>query len=490
VKRQIAILCMVLMARFAGADLNLRQLWSVDLQEGVQIGTIWRDQDDRACALVATRSRVLVVSDREVLWRGPENGMTVTAAARIPYESGAQIVWNAVEPVPRGQNTGWSYLYRYDAETFDSLSRMPLVQYERNQEGMFAEQRNCRFLTATRSMLEDSLQPLYIFNTYVMGFRSEYAYTNGNFYDILGDSLWLRAACGQPIEMKRTSTTDDGRDGIVLAWKSSEWTPENPEYGDYSNGIRHYGRQRSRLRTLAFRPDSDREHSPLFLNLYGMTVAPIDGHECAFVVYSDTIRLWIAEISLPELEIIRRVPFEYSIRHLNALEWFSGDSSGVALIGLEQGRFLAFNARNFRLVGEAFAPGSPADLEVANMDGEDDLELLYLSTTQLICYKVGPVSVPIDSDPIPSGTTRLLSPHPNPFNAFTYVGFDLPAAAPIALRLYDARGQQVRQVLEGLHPAGRHRAVLNADGLPAGEYYLRLTGDRNAGAVGKVIVIR
>jgi hypothetical protein len=63
---------------------------------------------------------------------------------------------------------------------------------------------------------------------------------------------------------------------------------------------------------------------------------------------------------------------------------------------------------------------------------------------------------------------------PNPFNACTEIGYQLPVDAPVALKIYNIRGQQVATLVDGIRPAGQHRLRWNADGLASGIYFCRL----------------
>ena len=76
-------------------------------------------------------------------------------------------------------------------------------------------------------------------------------------------------------------------------------------------------------------------------------------------------------------------------------------------------------------------------------------------------------------------TTSLLGNHPNPFNPETQIRFDLGAAAPVQLTVYDVLGQTVRILVAQTLPAGHHTAMWdgrNAAGLPvsSGTYFYRL----------------
>lgn len=70
---------------------------------------------------------------------------------------------------------------------------------------------------------------------------------------------------------------------------------------------------------------------------------------------------------------------------------------------------------------------------------------------------------------------------PNPFNPRTEIGFTLPAAETIALRIYDLRGRLVRTLLDGPQPAGRQTVVWDGRdrhgrAVGSGTYFYRLIG--------------
>jgi endo-1,4-beta-xylanase len=65
---------------------------------------------------------------------------------------------------------------------------------------------------------------------------------------------------------------------------------------------------------------------------------------------------------------------------------------------------------------------------------------------------------------------RLHANYPNPFNPQTTIVFEVPAHGPVALRVFNALGQEVRTLVDDNRPAGRHEVVFEADGLPSGPY--------------------
>ena len=98
------------------------------------------------------------------------------------------------------------------------------------------------------------------------------------------------------------------------------------------------------------------------------------------------------------------------------------------------------------------------------------------------------------NDPFDTAPVQNLSVAPNPFSAQTAFFFDLKAAGPVSLAIYNLRGQKVRELLdEGLNK-GVHR--IEWDGLdeaqrPVGSgIYLYRLQSGPATLSGKLMLIR
>ncbi len=69
---------------------------------------------------------------------------------------------------------------------------------------------------------------------------------------------------------------------------------------------------------------------------------------------------------------------------------------------------------------------------------------------------------------------ELLNNYPNPFNPSTTIRFTLPETGFTNLSVYNAQGQLVRTLLNGLTAGGQHDVDFQADGLSSGTYFYTL----------------
>jgi len=75
----------------------------------------------------------------------------------------------------------------------------------------------------------------------------------------------------------------------------------------------------------------------------------------------------------------------------------------------------------------------------------------------------------------PVSAPSLAAIAPNPLRAAGTVRFELPAAAPVRLEVYDARGRVLRRENLGVLPGGAHTAGLDLRDLPSGVYFVRIS---------------
>ena len=96
---------------------------------------------------------------------------------------------------------------------------------------------------------------------------------------------------------------------------------------------------------------------------------------------------------------------------------------------------------------------------------------------------------------VPDAAGLTVTSHPNPFNPCTTITFTLPSATGVSLRVYNARGERVRVLLDDApFAAGSHPAVWAGDDdrgahLASGIYFYELrAGD--ATRLGKLTLVR
>lgn len=79
--------------------------------------------------------------------------------------------------------------------------------------------------------------------------------------------------------------------------------------------------------------------------------------------------------------------------------------------------------------------------------------------------------------------------YPNPFNPITVIGFQLPVAGFISLKVFDINGREVSELVNGNLNAGEYKINFNGSALPSGVYYYKLTSD-NFSETKKMILIK
>ena len=89
----------------------------------------------------------------------------------------------------------------------------------------------------------------------------------------------------------------------------------------------------------------------------------------------------------------------------------------------------------------------------------------------------------------PPSAFHLAQNVPNPFNPTTQIRFDLPAAGPVELSVYNLRGELVRTLFAGELPAGSHRLAFDGSALASGVYLYRLQA-KDFSAVRKMLLTK
>ena len=84
---------------------------------------------------------------------------------------------------------------------------------------------------------------------------------------------------------------------------------------------------------------------------------------------------------------------------------------------------------------------------------------------------------------------RLLPNHPNPFNPTTRLRFELPREGHARLSIHDVAGRHVATLLDGPLAAGPHELDWEADDLPTGIYFAKLSMEQGV-RTQKLVLLR
>jgi hypothetical protein len=82
-------------------------------------------------------------------------------------------------------------------------------------------------------------------------------------------------------------------------------------------------------------------------------------------------------------------------------------------------------------------------------------------------------ALPENVDGIPTRFT-LHPNYPNPFNATTSIGYEIPTRAEVRIVLYDELGRVVRVLVNQVHEPGRYQSALDGSSLGTGVYFYRM----------------
>ncbi len=141
-------------------------------------------------------------------------------------------------------------------------------------------------------------------------------------------------------------------------------------------------------------------------------------------------------------------------------------------------KFVNYSQLDSSLLKINFAFASPIDsistcpLTLTNNKGVFSTPFLKLSSFQSKTFI--PNTTPFDEE-IPE-SFALFQNYPNPFNPSTTIEFDLPEASLVTLKIFNTLGQEVYTLLEMEEmDDGRNAITFEADGLPSGVYFYRVS---------------
>ncbi len=160
-------------------------------------------------------------------------------------------------------------------------------------------------------------------------------------------------------------------------------------------------------------------------------------------------------------------PVSSDVRYLSV-----GDYNLDGVVDLMAGNGVAGSLSLFRGLGNgafSFAvgvsgAGAPAAVAVEDMDRDGQPDLISVNSTgNNISVFLGfdsPSSGVVVAE-APRASLRLMQNRPNPFNPRTTIGFTLPQAAPVRLRVFDLAGRLVATLADRSLPAGSYEVPWN-----------------------------
>jgi len=131
---------------------------------------------------------------------------------------------------------------------------------------------------------------------------------------------------------------------------------------------------------------------------------------------------------------------------------------------------------------------SPANLEFGTYEAFTKIE------TEIGQVFFIPISLEYQQEIPVIEKIKLYQNHPNPFNPFTQINFDLPEACDVNLKIFNARGQFVKKIVDGEYAAGPHSVFWNGtdkydNSVSSGIYLYKLKAGKKTKAK-KMILIK
>lgn len=105
-------------------------------------------------------------------------------------------------------------------------------------------------------------------------------------------------------------------------------------------------------------------------------------------------------------------------------------------------------------------------VRAANVSGTGGWSEMWSFTTETVTG--------IETNPGIPEKFNLEQNYPNPFNPRTNIIFELPRSDYVILKIYDITGKEVRTLVSGRYPAGKHTVKFDAQGHSSGVYLYKL----------------
>jgi hypothetical protein len=183
---------------------------------------------------------------------------------------------------------------------------------------------------------------------------------------------------------------------------------------------------------------------------------------------------------------------------IDSLFWYSGDPTLVSPPGTPNGFGWIFtvaqDVRQMENIGPfTLEQNKPADIIIAYVVGRGTDARNSITVAQRIIDSAKtiyahnfPVGVSLSHGNATPTKFELLQNYPNPFNSSTTISFDIPEMITsfpflqkkemfVSLKIYDMLGREISTVVNNNLKAGKYSFTWNAENVPSGMYFYRLT---------------
>ncbi|MCB0271253.1 MAG: T9SS type A sorting domain-containing protein, partial [Calditrichaeota bacterium] len=127
-----------------------------------------------------------------------------------------------------------------------------------------------------------------------------------------------------------------------------------------------------------------------------------------------------------------------------------------------------------------FLQGATLVFPHEDLDGNGSVDILGAADDgRLVAISGGTSALAIDDSPTALPSDYALSQnYPNPFNPGTVFSVSLPERADVQITVFNMLGQNVAELFNGKLAAGQHKFAFDANQLPSGVYFYRVSANQ------------